>query len=144
MSLLCRALFRTRPVLSRPFDVVGGRVARCLLTSSYVEGPFTPPLSFHTLPSYFEEVLLKKYADRDALIARQERPRTYGGPRPAQHGTQARRSDCLAWSFAEFDLHIHALARGLVQMGVRKGDRVGVVMGNNRSAPLICVRKGNY
>lgn len=42
------------------------------------------------------------------------------------------RSDCLAWDFDEFNIHISALARGLVGLGVAKGDRVGVVMGNNR------------
>lgn len=41
-------------------------------------------------------------------------------------------SSHLAWSFAEFDRHINALARGLLRMGVQKGDRVGVLMGNNR------------
>jgi non-ribosomal peptide synthetase component E (peptide arylation enzyme) len=38
----------------------------------------------------------------------------------------------LAWDFSEFDRHISALARGLVGLGVKKGDRVGVVMGNTR------------
>ncbi|KAG6865443.1 hypothetical protein C0991_002519 [Blastosporella zonata] len=43
----------------------------------------------------------------------------------------------LAWDFAEFDRHINALARGLLGMGVRKGDRVGVVMGNNSSYAML-------
>jgi long-subunit acyl-CoA synthetase (AMP-forming) len=38
----------------------------------------------------------------------------------------------LAWDFNEFDSHISALARGLVGLGVNKGDRVGVIMGNTR------------
>jgi long-subunit acyl-CoA synthetase (AMP-forming) len=38
----------------------------------------------------------------------------------------------LAWDFDEFDTHIRALARGLVGLGVNKGDRVGVIMGNTR------------
>ena len=38
----------------------------------------------------------------------------------------------LAWTFAEMDEHVMALARGLIAMGVTKGDRVGVIMGNNR------------
>lgn len=40
----------------------------------------------------------------------------------------------LRWDFAEFDRHIQALARGLLGLGVKKGDRVGVIMGNNRCA----------
>ncbi|KAJ7265387.1 hypothetical protein B0H12DRAFT_1216992 [Mycena haematopus] len=31
----------------------------------------------------------------------------------------------LAWDFAEFNRHINALARGLLRMGVNKGNRVG-------------------
>ena len=38
----------------------------------------------------------------------------------------------MRWNFGEFDRHIGALARGLVGLGVKKGDRVGVIMGNNR------------
>lgn len=40
----------------------------------------------------------------------------------------------LAWDYEEFDRNVMALARGLVGLGVKKGDRVGVVMGNNRCA----------
>ncbi|KAG6861288.1 hypothetical protein C0995_001842 [Termitomyces sp. Mi166 len=43
----------------------------------------------------------------------------------------------LAWDFAEFDRHINSLARGLLGMGVQKGDRVGVVMGNNSSYAML-------
>lgn len=48
--------------------------------------------------------------------------------------------DHLAWDFDEFDKHIRALARGLVAMGVRKGDRVAVLMGNNRYRALVLTR----
>ncbi|KAF8634847.1 hypothetical protein AX17_004095 [Amanita inopinata Kibby_2008] len=43
----------------------------------------------------------------------------------------------LAWDFEEFERHIAALARGLVSMGVQKGDRVGVIMGNNSSYAML-------
>lgn len=36
----------------------------------------------------------------------------------------------LAWDFEEFGRHVDAVARGLIGMGVGKGDRVGVIMGN--------------
>lgn len=38
----------------------------------------------------------------------------------------------LAWDFEEFGRHVDAVARGLIGMGVGKGDRVGVIMGNTR------------
>jgi acyl-coenzyme A synthetase/AMP-(fatty) acid ligase len=45
----------------------------------------------------------------------------------------------LAWDFDEFDSHIRALARGLVGLGVNKGDRVGVIMGNTRYVFLTAI-----
>lgn len=104
---------------------------RGLLTLSHVQGPTQPPLIDDTLTAYFENELLTKYASRPALICKKERPRPHGGPTSRNLG----RSDNLAWDFEEFHGHIQALARGLVALGVKKGDRVGVVMGNNR-----CVR----
>ncbi|KAL4259867.1 hypothetical protein AB1N83_010678 [Pleurotus pulmonarius] len=100
---------------------------RTLLSHSYVEGPLHPPLSTATLPQFFETEVLPRYAERPALICRTESPRVHGGSVSwAQDGAPH-----LAWDFQEFDRHINALARGLLSMGVRKGDRVGVLMGNN-------------
>ncbi|KAG1902364.1 acetyl-CoA synthetase-like protein [Suillus fuscotomentosus] len=73
------------------------------------------------------EEILGKHAHRPALICTQERPRAHGGP-PSRNLNVINH---LAWDFDEFDKHIRALARGLVAMGVRKGDRVAVLMGNN-------------
>ncbi|EJD05486.1 acetyl-CoA synthetase-like protein [Fomitiporia mediterranea MF3/22] len=99
---------------------------RCLLTQSYVEGAKTPPLSEATLASYFEDKLLSKLSSRPALICKKERPQVHGG-RPQE---DLRRSDCLAWSFQEFHRHIEGLSYGLLSLGIKKGDRVAVVMGN--------------
>lgn len=101
---------------------------RSLITSSYVEGPTDAPLNSNTLSNYFERELLPNYASRPALICKKERPGAHSGPQLNNLG----REDCLAWSFEDFDKHIGALARGLISLGVKKGDRVGVVMGNNR------------
>ncbi|KAE8245380.1 hypothetical protein A4X13_0g5951 [Tilletia indica] len=40
--------------------------------------------------------------------------------------------DCLRWTFAELNEHVDALAIGLEhQLGLRKGDRVAILMGNS-------------
>lgn len=48
----------------------------------------------------------------------------------------------LAWDFEEFDRHVKAMARGLLSMGVNKGDRVGVIMGNNRYVKTLGLIRG--
>ncbi|KAF7974868.1 hypothetical protein HWV62_11121 [Athelia sp. TMB] len=57
-----------------------------------------------------------------------EASRAHGGPLSRNLGTD----EHLAWDFQEFDHHVKAMARGLIAMGVKKGERVGVIMGNNR------------
>lgn len=95
---------------------------------SAVEGARDPPLDNRTLPEYFTKEILSQRPEHPALICRQERPRAHGGPLSRNMGVERH----LAWDFSEFDSHIRALARGLVGLGVKQGDRVGVVMGNNR------------
>ncbi|KAJ6449425.1 hypothetical protein C8R47DRAFT_999222 [Mycena vitilis] len=94
---------------------------------SAVQGSLEPPLVSSTLSQYLREEILHKYSSRPALICRNESARPHGGPPPASLGTGA----YLTWTFAEFDSHINALAWGLLRMGVQRGDRVGVLMGNN-------------
>ncbi|PSR78601.1 hypothetical protein PHLCEN_2v7348 [Hermanssonia centrifuga] len=103
------------------------------LTLSAVEGPLHPPLVSQTLPEYFNRVILANHAERPALICRRERPRPYGGPRSHNLGVEKH----LAWNFGEFNVNIKALARGLVGLGVKKGDRVGVIMGNNSAYAML-------
>lgn len=118
----------TRHIPSRRFATFTTPLAR-----SYVEGPTDPPLSHLTLPAYFADKILAQNVEQPALICRSEKPGAHGGP-AHRHGNMGVQSH-LAWTFAEMDDHIMALARGLIAMGVTKGDRVGVIMGNNR-----CVR----
>ncbi|KAJ7889720.1 hypothetical protein B0H13DRAFT_1626605 [Mycena leptocephala] len=103
------------------------------LTWSSVEGALEPPLASSTLSQYFQGEILRKHNSRPALICRNESIRPHGGPPSVNLGT----SSHLAWSFAEFDRHINALARGLLRMGVQKGDRVGVLMGNNSAYAML-------
>ncbi|KAL1730943.1 hypothetical protein EV714DRAFT_283840 [Schizophyllum commune] len=43
----------------------------------------------------------------------------------------------LAWDFEELDRHIRALARGLLELGVKPGERVAVIMGNNSAYAML-------
>ena len=97
------------------------------ITKSFVQGPSTPPLSLQTFPHFFNNQILPKYGDRPALISLHELPRVHGGP---LHSTPRHN---LEWNYDVFDRHIQALARGLIGLGVKEGERVGVVMGNSRS-----------
>lgn len=98
------------------------------LSLSYAQGPTHPPLTHSTLPAFWNGTTLHHYAERPALICRSEKPRPHGGPRTENLGIESH----LAWSFGEMNEQVKALARGLVGLGVKKGDRVGVIMGNNR------------
>lgn len=101
---------------------------RSLLTLSAVEGPLEPPLSTLTLSEYFRKEILAKHHSRPALICTQEKIRPHGGP-PSYNMNV---NKYLSWDFVELDRHVDGLARGLIGLGVRKGDRVAVVMGNTR------------
>lgn len=95
---------------------------------SFVEGPSYPPLTTHTLPEFFVNEVLRKHSTRPALICPSEAPGSHGGPLSRNFGIGKH----LAWDFAELDRHVQALTRGLINIGVQKGDRVGVIMGNAR------------
>ena len=90
---------------------------RAVTQLSYAKGADTPPLSNETLPSFYEKELLTKFAARPALVSTHE---------------PSRGSGYLRWSYEELWKQANDLARGLLGLGVTKGTRVGVVMGNNR------------
>jgi hypothetical protein len=104
------------------------KLNRCYLTLSSVQGSLHPPLTCDTLSSYIASQILPRHASRPALICRSEAPGSHGGPSSRNLGVTSH----LAWDFEEFNSHTNALARGLLKMGVKKGDRVGVIMGNSR------------
>ncbi|KAF7972149.1 hypothetical protein HWV62_18794 [Athelia sp. TMB] len=90
------------------------------ISLSYVEGPTQPALVTSTLGDYFSQNVLEKYPRQPALICRGELPGSSGGPLGRNLGL----SSHLAWDYEEFDLNITATTRGLLRMGVKKGDRV--------------------
>ncbi|KAK7036621.1 hypothetical protein VNI00_011554 [Paramarasmius palmivorus] len=100
---------------------------------SYAQGSLQPPLDNRTFTEYFQGEILENHSQRPALICRKEKPRAHGGPPSPNLG----RSSHLAWDFNEFNRHIEALARGLLSLGVQKGDRIAVVMGNNSSYAML-------
>ncbi|KDQ60182.1 hypothetical protein JAAARDRAFT_32562 [Jaapia argillacea MUCL 33604] len=117
---------------SRGSAVVSRTLHRSLTLSS-VTGTTDRALELRTLPDYFAREVVEKHPTRPALISRHEKPRPFGGPMSHNLGVTGH----LAWDFDEFNRHIDALARGLLTLGVRKGDRVAVVMGNNSAYALL-------
>ncbi|KAL4958898.1 putative AMP-binding enzyme [Aspergillus stella-maris] len=82
---------------------------RSLLTQSYACGPSEPPLIKSTVGEHFASTV-GAYGDRTAVISKHQNDRlTYSG----------------------LDAKSNALARGLESVGVRKGDRVAVMLGNS-------------
>ncbi|CAI7603657.1 unnamed protein product [Penicillium glandicola] len=82
---------------------------RELLTESYARGPSGPPLIESTVGDHFAKIVAE-YGDRTAVISRHQNDRA---------------------TYASLDARSNALARGLGSVGVGKGKRVGVMLGNS-------------
>ncbi|SNX87609.1 related to Long-chain-fatty-acid--CoA ligase [Melanopsichium pennsylvanicum] len=89
---------------------------------SRVSGPTDRPLCELSLGHFWQETV-SKYRDRPALVSKHE---------PAsQHGRNASAADdCIRWSYGEMNEHVQSLVAGLQQLGIRKGDRLAVLMMN--------------
>lgn len=96
---------------------------RGILTRAHDTGPTHPALSEQTIPQHFAGIV-SQYGDRNAVISRhQQGILTYDG----------------------LDQQSNALARGLQSLGVKKGDRVAVSLGNNlefATATYACFKLG--
>ncbi|KAL4821189.1 hypothetical protein BDW67DRAFT_152296 [Aspergillus spinulosporus] len=100
---------RTPRLADRSFLQSLSLTRRGLLTQSYARGPTEPPLFESTIGEHFAKIV-QQYGDRTAVISKHQNNRvTYSG----------------------LDAKSNALARGLQSVGVKKGDRVGVMLGNS-------------
>ncbi|KAI5357187.1 putative AMP-dependent synthetase/ligase, AMP-binding, AMP-binding enzyme domain, ANL [Septoria linicola] len=72
-------------------------------------GPSEPPLLEQTVPEHFASIV-SRYGDRPAVSSRHQQ---------------------TTLTYEELDRKSNALARGLQSIGVKKGDRVSVSLGNN-------------
>ncbi|KAH7081108.1 acyl-CoA synthetase/AMP-acid ligase-like protein II [Paraphoma chrysanthemicola] len=82
---------------------------RGLLTKAHAIGPSEPPLLEQTVPEHFSGVA-RQYGDRNAVISHHQR---------------------ITLTYDALDRDSNRLARGLQNIGVAKGDRVAVSLGNN-------------
>jgi len=79
------------------------------LTQSYVHGASTVPLIGQTIGAYFDEAVAR-WADELALVVRQQQVR---------------------WTYAELARRVDDLAAGLLALGLKPSDRVGIWSPNN-------------
>ncbi|KAK4705140.1 hypothetical protein P7C70_g1067, partial [Phenoliferia sp. Uapishka_3] len=113
------------PASLKPSTMVNDH--RPLNLLSQTVGPLVPALSPHTLGEHFSHTAAQ-YQDSPAFISLWERPDQHdtscpaGGIRPGE--------DCLRWSFAQMEREVLRAERALRAIGLKKGDRVGVLLGN--------------
>ncbi|RKO85001.1 hypothetical protein BDK51DRAFT_2250, partial [Blyttiomyces helicus] len=75
---------------------------------SHTIGSTREPLVTKTIGEYFRDQA-RTFGDRQALVVPPEG---------------------LRWTYTQFEREVEACAKGLLQMGLRKGDRLGIWMGN--------------
>jgi len=76
---------------------------------SYVHGPASAPLIGETIGRHFDRTVAR-WGDRPGLIVHQQG---------------------INWSWAELGQHVDAFAAGLIALGLKPGDRVGIWSPNN-------------
>ena len=102
-----RALLRSRP--RWPARLFNPQSRRGLLTQARLKGPLDPPLLEETVGENFSRIV-SAHGDRDAVVSRHQNRRL---------------------TYHQLDLDSNVSARGLQSLGVQKGDRVCVSLGNN-------------
>jgi fatty-acyl-CoA synthase len=111
-----------RPLTSKPHLV------------SSVAGPTSTPLEERTLGDFWN-AQVKAYPNSPALVSRHEAPDTHS---LEYLGGELAGEECLRWSYQQLDREVDSLARGLLKMGVKKGDRVGAYLSN--SSPYVLLQ----
>ncbi|KAI0850864.1 acetyl-CoA synthetase-like protein [Daldinia vernicosa] len=98
---------------------------RCIATSdlSYVEGPKEPPLLTCTIPEHFAEIV-SQYGDQPAAVFRSP---TTADMSPTLTSS---RPETTTLTYEDLDAQSNILAHSLRSLGVKKGDRVAVSLGN--------------
>ncbi|KAF3054875.1 putative acyl-CoA synthetase YngI [Daldinia childiae] len=98
---------------------------RCIATSdlSYVEGPQEPPLLTCTIPEHFSGIV-SQYGDRPAAIFRSP---TTADMNPTLTSSKP---ETTTLTYEDLDTQSNILAHSLRSLGVKKGDRVAVSLGN--------------
>lgn len=109
---------------------------------SSVVGPTSPPLDERTLGQFWDD-LVARYPDSPALVSSHEFSTVYSLDHPA-HSVESMgpagsisKEDCLRWDFKEMGRYVDAVARGLLKMGLKRGDRIGVYLGNGSAYAML-------
>ena len=87
---------------------------------SYLCGQAKEPLLYETIGACMDRITVT-YPDQPALVVRHQN---------------------IRWSYAEYQRHVHALATGLLAIGIGPGDRVGIWSPNRVEWCLTPVRHG--
>ncbi|KAI2615028.1 acetyl-CoA synthetase-like protein [Hypoxylon sp. NC1633] len=106
-----------------------GMQRRCVATStlmSYTEGPQEPPLLTCTVPDHFAQIV-SNYGDQPAAIFRS--PRTVDSSSPPAV-LEIAGPETTTLTYEDLDAQSNAVAHSLRSLGVKKGDRVAVSLGN--------------
>ncbi|KAI1392009.1 acetyl-CoA synthetase-like protein [Hypoxylon trugodes] len=89
---------------------------------SYFEGPREPPLLPHTIPEHFS-LIVSQYGDQPAVLFR--------SPTPMDTTSSITiKPETTTLTYEALDAQSNSLAHSLRSLGVKKGDRVAVSLGN--------------
>lgn len=98
---------------------------------SFAVGPTEQPLDERTLGRLLDD-LASNHGSSLALVVRHEQSTIQDSDHEHHQG-----ADCLRYTYAELKDKVDALARGLLQQGFKKGDRIAVYAGNSSAYALL-------
>lgn len=94
---------------------------------SRVSGPKDTTLSIETLGQFWNS-LVRQHESRPALIVRHEPSDQHG---KLSNFLTSTSESCIRWNYGEMNDHVRQLVRGMRRLGIKRGDRVAVLMMNN-------------